>query len=290
MGAEAAGGSLGDPLGDSLGSALVAARWLGERGVALWLIVGLTICVVVWLVGRGWGRGAAAHVEGRRAADLLFLARPAAGLSLVLFAVGVFAVLASALGSGRWLGRIDDAYAGALRAALSPASLDALTWTTHLGDTLTLTVIGSVVTLALVLSRCLGEAFVWVVAVGGQGVVTRILKAVFERVRPEHDARFAADGYSFPSGHAAGATVVYGMLAYLVLRLAPPRFHGPALLVAAALAWTTGFSRIALQVHHLSDVVAGFASGGLWLAACIAGFEVVRCRTARARSGRVDVA
>jgi membrane-associated phospholipid phosphatase len=38
-----------------------------------------------------------------------------------------------------------------------------------------------------------------------------------------HDHGFAsADGFSFPSGHASGSLLVYGMLAYLVVRHSPP--------------------------------------------------------------------
>jgi undecaprenyl-diphosphatase len=37
-----------------------------------------------------------------------------------------------------------------------------------------------------------------------------------------------------------------------------------------------GFSRMYLGVHHLSDVVAGFAAGGVWLSTCITAMEFVR--------------
>ena len=37
-----------------------------------------------------------------------------------------------------------------------------------------------------------------------------------------------------------------------------------------------GFSRMYLGVHYFSDVVGGFAAGGLWLAMCISGLEVAR--------------
>ncbi|RZJ16359.1 MAG: phosphatase PAP2 family protein, partial [Haliea sp.] len=79
--------------------------------------------------------------------------------------------------------------------------------------------------------------------------------------------------------------VVYGMLAYLLVRLQPP--HWPAgvrlaaVLAATALAFVIGSSRVFLQVHYASDVVAGFASGLAWLAVCIGALELARYRSHR---------
>jgi membrane-associated phospholipid phosphatase len=42
-----------------------------------------------------------------------------------------------------------------------------------------------------------------------------------------------------------------------------------------------GFSRMYLGVHYFSDVVAGYAAGGVWLSALITGAETIR------RSNRV---
>jgi membrane-associated phospholipid phosphatase len=82
--------------------------------------------------------------------------------------------------------------------------------------------------------------------------------------------------------------VAYGMLAYLAQRLAPPRWRRASLLAAAAVAFTTGSSRVFLQVHYASDVLAGFASGLAWLALCVLACEALRLRPqtgAPARAG-----
>jgi hypothetical protein len=42
------------------------------------------------------------------------------------------------------------------------------------------------------------------------------------------------------------------------------------------LPWVTGSSRVLLQVHYFSDVLAGWASAAAWIAFCITGWEIVR--------------
>jgi undecaprenyl-diphosphatase len=55
---------------------------------------------------------------------------------------------------------------------------------------------------------------------------------------------------------------------------------------AAVLVAAIGLSRLYLGVHYFSDVVAGFAAGTVWLAACISGVEVARRQRLRAPARR----
>jgi membrane-associated phospholipid phosphatase len=92
--------------------------------------------------------------------------------------------------------------------------------------------------------------------------------------------------YSFPSGHAMESFVVYGTLAYfavLALRTWESRVGvvcGTALLVVLI-----GFSRMYLGVHYFSDVLAGYAAGGVWLSALITGVETLRRSKKEAKTG-----
>ena len=72
----------------------------------------------------------------------------------------------------------------------------------------------------------------------------------------------AAEGYGFPSGHAFGATVVYGGLALVYGDSVSRR----RLLGAGVLAGVVGFSRVAIGVHHLLSVLGGFGLGVAYLA------------------------
>ena len=64
--------------------------------------------------------------------------------------------------------------------------------------------------------------------------------------------------------------------AALALRVLPPRWHVPVLMLAAALAFSVGGSRVFLQLHYVSDVLAGFAWGAAWLALCVLSVELSR--------------
>ena len=74
-----------------------------------------------------------------------------------------------------------------------------------------------------------------------------------------------AHGFSFPSGHSSASMAAFAMLAYLATRLLPRPWHLPAVLAAGALTFTTGWSRVVLQVHYASDVLAGWLLAGTWV-------------------------
>jgi membrane-associated phospholipid phosphatase len=91
--------------------------------------------------------------------------------------------------------------------------------------------------------------------------------AVPELLRPLYETTAFAGGYGFPSGHATGSAAVYlGLAAVLTIGSRRRRLGAAAVLVAAI-----GFSRIALGLHYLVDVLAGFALGGGIVAAAVVG-------------------
>ena len=107
-----------------------------------------------------------------------------------------------------------------------------------------------------------------------------LLKNIFQRARPsfEHPL-LTLSTYSFPSGHAAGATLFYGVLAaYLCCRLASWRWRVVVVALAALLVALVGLSRIYLGVHYLSDVLAAIASSSGWLAVSLTAVATLRRR------------
>lgn len=207
------------------------------------------------------------------------------GFGLVLFAVMAFFEVADEIDLDEGLGRFDLAVSSELARSATPETLLAFSRITHLGDAATQWAIGVVVAVVLMVRRKRLLTIAWIAAVAGNGILNRVLKAVFERDRPLHEHGFAeVHGWSFPSGHAAGAVAVYGMLAYLLCRAAPPLWRLPIALCGLTIALLVGYSRVVLQVHYVSDVLAAFLTAGSWLIVCIGAAHVVGLHQAHRRS------
>jgi undecaprenyl-diphosphatase len=220
-------------------------------------------------------------LHGLSAAEYLVI-HLALGLALSMAAL-VFVALAEAVNGGAWIVQVDLALARALHASSSSAGVAALRAFTFLGSGAALTVVTIVVAAVLLRRRHRVLAIGWLIALAGGGLLNWALKALFARQRPTFaDPLAVAHGWSFPSGHSMGTFITFGMLSYLGL-LFVRTLRARLLLVAFALGWTVamGFSRMYLGVHYLSDVLAGFAAGSMWLAACISGIEVARRRPRR---------
>lgn len=93
-----------------------------------------------------------------------------------------------------------------------------------------------------------------------------VLKALFNRERPLIPLMEAAQGLSFPSGHAMMSVTFFGLIIYFIYR---KRFHPvrkiTAISLLVILILLIGLSRIYLRVHYASDVIAGFCMGVIWL-------------------------
>ena len=255
-------------------------EWIATHALALWALVLLTALLAGDLAWRRCHRlRTAAEAESRRSAVM----RRRTALILALTLLALFGGLAFAVGVGEpgGMATFDGALAEQLRARVPEAALRAIALLTQLGGTPWVASASLAVLLVLLLRREWALAGVWAFAQAGIMPIVSAIKAVMLRPRPLHDHGFVTEaGWSFPSGHAFGAMVFYGMLAYVLLRVSPHRWH--RLVVAAAVAMVTviGLSRIVLQVHYFSDVMAGYASGLVWLVLCIAGSEAFRRNTA----------
>lgn len=90
------------------------------------------------------------------------------------------------------------------------------------------------------------------------------LKIVFRRVRPDtlYVQRMPIRSKSFPSGHAFGSLVLYGLAAYLASVRLPTVWSIVFTGIMAILVLLVGVSRIYLGAHYALDVLAGWLVGG----------------------------
>jgi membrane-associated phospholipid phosphatase len=146
---------------------------------------------------------------------------------------------------------------------------------TLLGSVPFLALLVLVVALFLLRRRQANEAALVCVGSLGIEVLFSVLKLAFHRPRPEL-AYVHLDTYSFPSGHAAGSAAIYAILFYLGARHFSK--NGKLLLTFTfvVLLGLIAFSRLYLEVHYLSDVLAGITLGLAWAAACLLIYERTR--------------
>lgn len=196
--------------------------------------------------------------------------------ALLAITVGllVFGVLVHRAFDDGALVRFDHALAVALQQDGSATGNVVLVALTHVGDPWTVAGIGVAMAAVLAVRRQWIVLVGWAVALVGAGLLVRTAKTLLQRPRPDLDAVIAVSGSSLPSGHALGSLVAYGMLAYVLLRLVDARWHRPVVLAAMILVLWIGASRVLLGVHYFSDVLAGVAVGGAWLAACVLATEL----------------
>ena len=207
------------------------------------------------------------------------------GVALMLIAIVVFHEIAEAVMGAEQITVIDLQVANWFNQNAVPWVTNCLLVITHAHG-----VIGAIT---------LGCLFAWylhrkgadywlltlVITMPGVMILNVLLKYVFGRARPSFETPLlqALSTYSFPSGHTATATALYGILgAYLVCQTRPGQWSRRAAIVLGAflMAVLVGFSRIYLGAHYLSDVLAAMAESYGWLAICLAGMSTLRRRRA----------
>jgi membrane-associated phospholipid phosphatase len=119
---------------------------------------------------------------------------------------------------------------------------------------------------ALMIVRRRGEAILLTLGTLSAWALSGVLKLTFglSRPRPAHVSH-AITAYGFPSAHTVVGVVALGLLAWIAGRGTEPSMRRTLYLAAAGVAGVTGAARVVLEAHWLTDVIAGFAAGVLWL-------------------------
>jgi undecaprenyl-diphosphatase len=217
-----------------------------------------------WMSERGCREALARRLGVGEAAGLALTA----GLAAVFALAAVFTYVLDSVLDGEGVAAVDRPASRWLAVHRDGWLTVVIRVITHAGDPAVVAVLAVLV--------CAGVAWrtrswlpvtLGVLGAGGIGLVVTAVKLAAGRSRPPLPfAAVAEDGYSFPSGHAAGITVVVLLSAWMLTRWVVRSWTARVVVWTSAslLIGMVGFSRIYLGVHYLSDVSAGWVLGAAW--------------------------
>ncbi len=215
------------------------------------------------------------------------------GMAVLLSAVFVFANIAEdVMERDNLVVLLDSQVMQWLQAHATPGRTAFLLVVTHWHNTLGILVMAALLTLWLAHQR----QWDWVLRVALSvplGMLLNVLlKNIFQRHRPVFDEPLLTlQTFSFPSGHTAAATLLYGIAAAWLLTKLKRQWRAPVLLLAASLVGMVALSRVYLGVHYPSDVLAAVASSTAWLAIVLTGVSTAtRFRSAQTKISDVSPA
>ncbi|AIS60031.1 phosphatase PAP2 family protein [Listeria ivanovii] len=176
-------------------------------------------------------------------------------LGFILFMSGV-------MSKANWIHTFDNYWNSVIRVGITDTKTTIISYLTDIGGVATICILTVVVVICLLLLRKIDIA-IWfgiTVLVGG-ALIPSIIKNIVQRPRPTFKL-IEQGGFSFPSGHATGSTVFYGMLAFFLILYVSKRWIQIMIaILALSIVIFVMYSRVYLGVHFPSDVVAGFLIG-----------------------------
>ncbi len=148
---------------------------------------------------------------------------------------------------------------GTSSAALDPVVI-ALTNT---GSPFVLPLIVAALAGALLYFKKRRNALTLLVSVGGAALINIVLKALFQRDRPQLWERLVTENsYSFPSGHAMASSA---LVVTLILIFWNTRWRWWVVAVGVTYMLVIAYTRMYLGVHYPSDILAGWSISIIWV-------------------------
>jgi undecaprenyl-diphosphatase len=147
-----------------------------------------------------------------------------------------------------------------------------------LGGWIGITAIGIVIGIVLLREHAWLDFGFLLATFAGSAIAVAVLKTWFDRPRPDLGSVVELpSSSSFPSGHATAGVASLGAAAILVAeRLSSHRARVWLWSIVIVGGVAVGLSRIALNVHYVTDVLAGWCFGIAWLAACLLVRDAIR--------------
>lgn len=202
------------------------------------------------------------------------------GIAVLVLTAWLFGIIAGQVADEGPLTLFDLELARDLHARATPGVTSLMLAFTHWNSVAGVLVMTAILGYALLRQRMDFWLLALVATVPGGMAVNLLMKLTFARARPQFEHPLVTlETFSFPSGHASGATLFYGFIACLLVHHMATTGKRLLIIVASALmVAAVCFSRVYLGAHYLTDVLAGVAEGLAWLAICITTVSSLRRR------------
>ncbi|HEF7290415.1 TPA: phosphatase PAP2 family protein [Bacillus cereus] len=161
---------------------------------------------------------------------------------------------------------MDTYVRGLVRGLQTESSLIFFSYFTKLGSA-----IGIVATLVISLlvfwkKRYYAAMIVYPMGILITHLVNKGIKEIVKRERPSLNEALDALGYSFPSGHAMLSIMTFGFLTYIIAaNLKSVAGKCVTTILMGIVILSIGLSRVILNVHYPTDILAGYCVGGILL-------------------------
>lgn len=193
------------------------------------------------------------------------------GLLLSLMAAALFGAIAEDVATRDPVVRFDQAVETWLVVTVTPHLTGLSSNISLFGNAYVITALSALIIGWWAWKRNWSLAAGMLASVAGGGALNFLLKAVFQRPRPDlPTVTLHLADFSFPSGHAMISLIFYGFLAFVLIRNTRSISRRWLIsLCAALIPLVVGLSRLVLGVHYPSDVLAGWLAGATWLTLCL---------------------
>ena len=181
-------------------------------------------------------------------------------IGVAILALSGVLTLAVALAFEPDLAASDQAISTFIQSLRNAPADSFMTLATMLGDTVVVGTLACIMVIALLLTRQWQLSAICTAAFLSAAVFVPFAKTLLQRTRPI-PLYSGAESFSFPSAHAAYSMVIYGVIAVLCARSLSARWRMAIYAATAFLVAMIALSRMYLQAHWPSDVLAGLLFG-----------------------------
>jgi undecaprenyl-diphosphatase len=237
----------------------IAAKYLGR-------FVIVSILIIILLI---WGYK---FINKR---EHIFSRKHLYALVINIFSVYVFAKLMEDVMDHEFVVNIDKWVSANIVSLWNPLLNNFFIAVTNIGSPLVLVILSVIMLFVLIYLRKWYFSWLLFFSMIGGLLVRYAILFIVQRARPENSLVHLSS-YSFPSGHAM-MSLIFFTLVIIAFEddIKNVTLKWLFISVNVLLFSLVGFSRVYLNVHWLSDVVAGFALGIFWLTFLILVFKVM---------------